>query len=129
MFSTNFEKVMIEKGIKPYRISKETGIPQSTLSDYKLGIAKPTIDKLELIASCLDVSVDYLLGRTNMTNTINGSVSGGAVIQGINNGHVSAVDDLNEPSKEELELQRIFKNLDVKGRHKLMALAFELEGG
>ena len=56
-----YEIARNEKGLKDYDVCKKTGIPASTISDWKNGrikMLKP--DKLVLIANVLDVSVDYL---------------------------------------------------------------------
>jgi len=55
-----FELLLAEKKMTPYRIHKLTGISTATLSDWKKGRSTPKIDKLEKIAECLGVTVDYL---------------------------------------------------------------------
>lgn len=54
-----------ERGLSPYRVSKETGISESLFSKWK---THPTSEvassTLVRIADCLDCSVDYLLGQT-----------------------------------------------------------------
>lgn len=56
-----FQKLLDEKGIKAYDISKATGISSSTLTDWKMGRTTPKQDKLKLIADYFGVSLDYLL--------------------------------------------------------------------
>ena len=58
-----FEKLMKDRGVTPYRVHKETGVAQSTLSDWKNGKCRPKIDKIQKIADYFGVSVDYLLGN------------------------------------------------------------------
>lgn len=41
------------------------GLPQSTYSRYERGFATPGLDKLIDMANKLDVSIDWLLGRTD----------------------------------------------------------------
>ena len=55
-----FERLLAERKMTPYRVHKLTGISTATLSDWKSGKSTPKIDKLEKIAACLEVSVDYL---------------------------------------------------------------------
>jgi transcriptional regulator with XRE-family HTH domain len=57
-----FERLMKEKGVTPYRVFKETGVSQSSLSDWKRGRSVPKIDKLKKIAAYFGVSVNYLMG-------------------------------------------------------------------
>ena len=53
---------LLEKTNKTaYQVSKETGIPQSVLSDWKRGRSKPKVDKLKTIADYFGVSIEYFL--------------------------------------------------------------------
>lgn len=56
-----FARLLQEKGVIPYRVHKETGVSQSTLSDWKNGKSIPKIDKLQLIADYFEVPVSYFL--------------------------------------------------------------------
>lgn len=56
-----FAKLLEQKGITPYRVYKETGVAQSSLSDWKNGKGTPSAAKLKLIADFLGVTVDYLM--------------------------------------------------------------------
>ncbi len=61
-----FQALMDERGMTPYRVSKETGISQSTLSDWKNGRITPKMDKIETLAKFFNVSMDYfVLGDFN----------------------------------------------------------------
>lgn len=44
-----------------YQVSKDTGIPQSTLSDWKNGRSTPKVDKLKKIADYFGVPLETLL--------------------------------------------------------------------
>lgn len=44
-----------------YQVSKDTGIAQSVLSDWKRGRSTPKVDKLKKLADYFGVSVDYFL--------------------------------------------------------------------
>jgi hypothetical protein len=56
-----FEELLLEKGVTAYRVSKETDIAQSTLSDWKNGRSTPKADKLKIIAEYFGKTVDYFL--------------------------------------------------------------------
>ena len=60
-----FENLMKEHGVTAYKVSKETGIATSTLSDWKKGRSTPKQDKLQKIADFFNVTVDYLLTGNN----------------------------------------------------------------
>ncbi len=44
-----------------YQVSKDTGIAQSVLSDWKTGRSKPKADKLKILADYFGVSIEYFL--------------------------------------------------------------------
>lgn len=44
-----------------YQVSKDTGIAQSVLSDWKTGRSKPKVDKLKILAGYFGVPIDYFL--------------------------------------------------------------------
>ncbi|WP_085833986.1 helix-turn-helix domain-containing protein [Clostridium merdae] len=51
------------KNVTPYRLSKETGITQATISRWKNGITQPSIETLQTLADFFGVTVDYLTGN------------------------------------------------------------------
>lgn len=57
MYDT-FKKLMDERGLTSYRVSLDTGIPQTTLSDWKNGRSKPKVDKLKILADYFGVSLE-----------------------------------------------------------------------
>lgn len=58
----NYERILIAKGLTNYKVSKDTGIAQSVLSTWKTRGTTPRVDKLQILADYLGVTVDYLLG-------------------------------------------------------------------
>lgn len=56
-----FDKLLKEKGISAYKVSKETGVSTSTLSNWKNGEYVPKANKLQKIADYLDVSLEFLM--------------------------------------------------------------------
>lgn len=59
-----FMQLLQEKNITPYRVSKETGVTQTTLSDWKTGRATPKTVTLQKIADYFNVSLDWLTGNS-----------------------------------------------------------------
>lgn len=55
-----FEKLCKERGITPYRVSKDTGISTATLSDWKTGKSHPKADKVKILAEYFGVSPEYI---------------------------------------------------------------------
>lgn len=49
------------KGVTDYRVSEDTGITKSTISDWKYGRSTPKVDKLKILADYFGVSIEYFL--------------------------------------------------------------------
>lgn len=56
-----FDQLLQKYGITAYKVSKDTGITQSTLSDWKRGRSTPKTDNMKKIADYFGVSVEYLM--------------------------------------------------------------------
>lgn len=54
-------KLRDEKGYKDSDVARITKITKSTFSDWKSGRSNPKNDKLQKIADCLGVTIDYLM--------------------------------------------------------------------
>ena len=59
---SRFENLLKINNTTVYRVSKATGIPGSTFTDWKNGRSFPKSDKLRKIADHFEVSIDQLLG-------------------------------------------------------------------
>lgn len=57
-----------EKGLSQYEIADKLGFSRGKLANYEQGTRQPDYDTLTKIAEYYDVSVDYLLGRTDQKN-------------------------------------------------------------
>ena len=51
------------KGVTPYKVSKDTGISNARISNWKLGKSGPSGDALVVLANYFGVSMDYLTGN------------------------------------------------------------------
>lgn len=58
-----FAELLKKHNVTRYQVSKATGVPQSSLSDWSKGKSKPKYDNMKKIAAYFGVSVDYLLGN------------------------------------------------------------------
>ena len=106
----------------------------------------PSVEKLHTIADYLNVSIDYLVGRTNeQTTTYNNdnsviqgnssvAVTGSSSISGsiFGSGSISTTIPTNESkskelSKEETEILNTYRLLDARNRTKFMNFVFEME--
>ena len=65
MFTEIFVQYIADQNITAYRVAKETCISQGLMNEYKSGKKLPTLQNLLKIADYLNVSIDYLVGRTD----------------------------------------------------------------
>ncbi len=63
-FDTRFSELLTQCGISQYRLEKLTGISHSTMVYWKNGTKRPTVDSVIRIAEKLNVTVDFVLGRS-----------------------------------------------------------------
>ena len=68
MFFQRIKELRKEKGLTQKEISKFLGFSDRTVGYYETGQRTPPPDILEKLADYFGVSVDYLLGRTDINN-------------------------------------------------------------
>ncbi|WP_302626771.1 helix-turn-helix transcriptional regulator [uncultured Eubacterium sp.] len=68
-----FQELLKNAGLKPFDVSKATGISSSTLTDWKMGRSTPKQDKMQKIADYFGVTVDYLITGKKTTPAEDGS--------------------------------------------------------
>lgn len=61
-----FLLLLKENNISAYRVGKDTGISQNTLSYWKKGTGQPKLDKLQIIADYFNVSLEWLMGTSDI---------------------------------------------------------------
>ena len=59
------KEIRKSKGISQLKMAMDLNTNQNTISRYETGKREPGINELMKIADYLNVSIDYLLGRTN----------------------------------------------------------------
>ena len=62
----NIKFIRITRDITQLKVQMDTGISQSTISKYETGEALPTIENLLLLSDYYDVSLDYLMDKTQV---------------------------------------------------------------
>lgn len=60
---TKYVELRDKAGVKDFTVSKKTGIPSSTFSDWKKGKSKPKLEKLSKIAKFFGVSVEVFIEK------------------------------------------------------------------
>ena len=59
-----YVELLNEKQVRNIDVSRATGIPSSTFSDWKKGKSSPKYDKIQKIANFFNVQLDYLTGES-----------------------------------------------------------------
>lgn len=68
MFSIRLKKLRTEKNITQKDLARYLGVSDRSVGYYETGQRTPPPDIIEKIADYFNVSVDYLLGRTDIRN-------------------------------------------------------------
>ncbi len=122
-FAQTLDKMMKERNISNYEMSKKTGISDSLIGYWRKGERVPKADNLLNIANFLECSVDYLLGRTDEPQKINYGVEN----HGDNNGAINnQVNSTNTPDGISKEMLVKFEELNFIDKVKVMSLIAEL---
>lgn len=69
LFSSRLRKLIKDKNISMQTLSSEIGASRQATSQYCDGSTVPNADKLLKIAEYFNVSIDYLVGRTDTPTT------------------------------------------------------------
>ena len=56
-----YEKLLKDSGKTSYQVSKDTGIGQNTLSNWKTGRSRPKVEKLKILADYFGVEANFFL--------------------------------------------------------------------
>ena len=62
----NIRKLRTDRGFTQKQIAELLGVSQNTYSQYEIGVLNYPVDALVKLAEFYVVSVDYLLGRTDI---------------------------------------------------------------
>ena len=71
MFKDLLVELIQNKGITAYKLSKDTGISEALISNWKTGRQLPKYDSIILLCDYFEVSADYLLERTEIPENPN----------------------------------------------------------
>lgn len=65
-FCQRLDELMTERGLNNLRLSKETGVADRLIGAWKKGEKRPGFENLVLLAEYFEVSLDYLVGRSDV---------------------------------------------------------------
>lgn len=70
MFSSRLRNLRTQRGITQAELASSIGVSSGTITMWETGKREPKFDKLSLIASFFECSIDYLLGHVDNVSTV-----------------------------------------------------------
>ena len=64
-FPERLRQLREERGVSQEKVSKELNVSRYAVYSYEKGKTAPTLEGLVILADYFDVTLDYLLGRTD----------------------------------------------------------------
>jgi len=64
-FPSRLRRLRDKSGLKRYKLSDFCGLSPDSIRKYERGEIEPTLKSLESIANFFNISVDYLIGRSD----------------------------------------------------------------
>lgn len=100
MFNQRLKELRSEKGFEAQYVAEKLNVAKSTYSGYENGKSNPSFEILQAIASLFDVSVDYLLGRTNLRQYSDSIIAFNTLdVEGLDDDEVEALKNIIETMK------------------------------
>lgn len=65
MFKERLKELRIEKNLTQDKLAKLVGMSKMTISHWESGYCEPSIAQLIMLSNLFEVSVDYLVGKTD----------------------------------------------------------------
>jgi len=65
VFKLKLQQTRKLRELRQDELANKAGLPSTTISHFESGKRKPSFDNLRKLADALEVSIDYLMGRTN----------------------------------------------------------------
>jgi len=65
IFTERLETARKLRGLSQTQLATNAGLPASSVSHFEAGGRKPSFDNLKRLATALNVTTDYLLGRSD----------------------------------------------------------------
>lgn len=66
-FSERLKELRMKRGYSQYDLAKKLGVSKSTISMMEIGSRQPSKEMMELVADFFNVSLDYLMGKDDVS--------------------------------------------------------------
>lgn len=120
MFKVIFSDLLQKNEISQAKLSKDTGIPEGTISRWKDGIQFPSYKYINILCDYFKVSADYLLERKKEQEE-NTYIANQGEVQGNNTQNINTKYNDNDLSYLEMELIQEIKKLTKTEQIRLLA--------
>lgn len=111
-FPTRLRLLLSERGTTQDQIAKELGVKRQTVGRYTDGSALPNYESLALIAKYFNVSIDYLLGASDIQSS-DISTQAACVATGLSEKAVTNIQKIKQWKMREIESLSLFLESDV----------------
>lgn len=68
-FAERLKELRKSRELSQGDVAKVLGVTRAAVSQYEMGVRKPSYEMMEVLADYFNVDMDYLLGRTDKTTT------------------------------------------------------------
>lgn len=99
------QKLKDERGLLDRDVERGAGIANSSIAQWRRGVCKPSLANIIRLSQFFDVSVDYLLGLSDLRERAENATS---------------------LSKEEKQLIELYRNFDTLDRFRLIRYCMDL---
>lgn len=113
MFSEILVTLLNKKGIKASVLSKDTGITEALISNWKSGRQVPKYDSLQKLSRYFGVSADYLLELTDVPDK---------------QMHSLYIEMPSEPDEQRQQLLANYDKMNEDGKNELVGLSEIISG-
>lgn len=69
IFGERLKQLRLEKGLNGVQLAEEFGVTKSAVSNWEVRDREPTLEMLVELANFFEVSVDYLIGKSDLKNS------------------------------------------------------------
>lgn len=125
MFSYRLKQLRENASLTQYELAKKLNLTQSTIAYYESGKKMPTLENAKIIAELFNISLDYLLGLSDIQNKE--SIKKQNKIDSSSDEISKEIRNLSPESQEELKkLIELYKLKDMQKRNSDIEIADDL---
>lgn len=117
MFGERLASLRKSKGLSQYALAERLNFSRGQLANYEQGKREPDYNTLQKIADFFDVSVDYLIGRTDKPKPIEDQHEDNPISIAFRDGGESLTPEEEEYLQQQLEIFREMRKKFQKNKN------------